>query len=219
MNSYVKGCTAYTNVVHYVEFVVEDGCLLPVKAHEADMGFDVCAKERVIIPPCTSKPVKVPTGLCVNMKPELAIQIQSRSGLAFNKGIRAFCGIIDSGYTGEIIVGLYNDGTEEYIVEKGDRIAQFCFYNVPTIILNKISNCDETERGAGGFGSTGKSSVMDKICDKTIDHDEDFVFKVPETPISIVKCSYCGGDHRSILPYGHKHRVCADERVEPKLKK
>jgi dUTP pyrophosphatase len=188
------------NNVHHVGFVVEAGCSLPVKAHEADMGYDVCAKVRVVIPPYTTKPVKVPTGLCVNMKPGLAIQIQSRSGLAFNKGIRAFRGIIDSGYTGEIMVGLYNDGPEEYIVEKGDRIAQFCFYNVPEVVLTKISKCDETERGTGGFGSTGKSSAIDKVCDKTTDHN-----KVPETPVSAVECRYCKGPHWSIKCSNRNH--------------
>ena len=144
---------------HEIGFVVDDGCELPIKAHENDMGYDVQSREDIVIPPKSFLPVKVKTGLRVDLPPGLGIQIQSRSGLAFNKGIRVFNGIIDSGYTGEIIIGLYNESCEEYRVCKGDRIAQLCFYNVPLIKLKKIEECVKSERGEKGFGSSGLIST------------------------------------------------------------
>ena len=81
----------------------------------------------------------------------------ARSGLAIKKGIRLSngIGVIDSDYRGEICVGLHNTGAEPFVVARGDRIAQMMFMPVYAADFITVDSLDETERGAGGFGSTG----------------------------------------------------------------
>ncbi|MER1940755.1 dUTP diphosphatase [Castellaniella sp. FW104-16D08] len=102
----------------------------------------------------------VPTGLALNMMdPGLVAVVASRSGLSLKHGIRVAqgIGVIDADYHGEIKVLLANDSTEPYDIQPGDRIAQLMFQPVVQAGLLLTETFDtETERGAGGFGSTGK---------------------------------------------------------------
>ncbi len=101
----------------------------------------------------------VPTGLAIALPgPEYAALVFARSGLGIKKGVCLSngVGVIDSDYRGEIGVGLVNLGSEAYTVQPGDRIAQLMVVPIvqPTVTLT--DDLDETERGAGGFGSTGR---------------------------------------------------------------
>ena len=147
---------------------------LPVYAHEGDAGMDVCAVEDVELFPFT--PTLVKTGLIANIPTGYEIQVRSRSGLALKYGITVFNGIgtIDEGYTGEIGVilmwvprcsitsGWFSGDTvfatcDEKVVkiQKGLRIAQFVVAPVTRCEPVEVTEVSDTERGTGGFGSTG----------------------------------------------------------------
>jgi dUTP pyrophosphatase len=122
-------------------------------------GFDLRASEHGSIKPNEFK--VVPTGLFFDLPENFEIQVRPRSGLAAKKGVTVLNspGTIDSDYTGEIKVILINHGNETFDIAKGDRIAQAVIATVTAkniIKLNKVSKIEkDTERGAGGFGSTG----------------------------------------------------------------
>ncbi|MFK3736188.1 dUTP diphosphatase [Massilia sp. TN1-12] len=117
---------------------------------------------------CISSPLSIPaggralvqTGLALNMMdPGLVAVVASRSGLSLKHGVRVAqgIGVIDSDYHGEIGVILANDGSEDYVVQPGDRIAQLMFQPVVQVALQFVEHfAIATERGEGGFGSTGK---------------------------------------------------------------
>ena len=82
--------------------------------------------------------------------------IWDRSGMAAKKGVHRFAGVIDSGYRGEIKVCLWNSSKEDfYIVNNGDRVAQILFQPVPHFSLIEVGSLDSSDRGSGGFGSSG----------------------------------------------------------------
>tara|TARA_R110001632_G_scaffold19823_14_gene59619 strand:- start:7623 stop:8249 length:627 start_codon:yes stop_codon:yes gene_type:complete len=102
----------------------------------------------------------VPTGLHFQLPPIMELQVRPRSGLAAKKSITVLNspGTVDSDYRGEVKVILINHGTEDFVVSNGDRIAQgviSSILNMDYINLNQVDELDETERGSGGFGSTG----------------------------------------------------------------
>ena len=117
-------------------------------AVEADSPVTIAPGERALIP----------TGMAISPAARDAVAIvAARSGLAIKKGICLAngIGVIDSDYRGEICVGLYNTSKEPFVVNRGDRIAQLMFMPVLSAKLCEVASLDETERGAGGFGSTG----------------------------------------------------------------
>ena len=99
----------------------------------------------------------LPTGLYIELPVGYEAQIRPRSGLALKRGLTVLNtpGTIDADYRGEICVGLHNTGTEPFEVNRGDRIAQMMFMPVLSADFIVSETLDETERGAGGFGSTG----------------------------------------------------------------
>jgi dUTP pyrophosphatase len=99
----------------------------------------------------------VPTGLRISMPVGVEAQIRPRSGLAAKHGVTVLNapGTIDSDYRGEICVILINHGSNEFVVEPGMRIAQMVFARVTTVEFKICENLDHSERGSGGFGSTG----------------------------------------------------------------
>ena len=100
----------------------------------------------------------VPTGLSVAFPEEYEIQIRPRSGLAAKNNISVLNtpGTVDSDYRGEIKVIIYNHGSENFVINNGDRIAQMILTPVIKMELEETNNLPETIRGEGGFGSTGK---------------------------------------------------------------
>ena len=131
---------------------------LPFYATEGSAGMDLiaCIDEDIVLP--TLGRALVPTGIAIEIPgPEFGAFVFARSGLAIKKGITlANCvGVIDSDYTGEIKVGLINMSNEEFVVTNGERIAQLVIMPVNQANLVVVDELDKTERGAGGFGSTG----------------------------------------------------------------
>ena len=113
-------------------------------------------KEPVSVKPKTSN--LIPTGLSVAFSEDYEIQIRPRSGLAAKNNISVLNtpGTVDSDYRGEIKVIIYNHGSENFVINNGDRIAQMILTPVIKMELEEANNLPETIRGEGGFGSTGK---------------------------------------------------------------
>lgn len=102
--------------------------------------------------------VSVPTGVAISPETDGVVAVvAARSGLAVKKGITLSngIGVIDSDYRGEIFVGLHNISDTDFTIERGDRIAQLMFMPVCSALFDVTDELDNTERGSGGFGSTG----------------------------------------------------------------
>ena len=148
-------------MLHYVQIKRMPGSediQLPVKMSELAAGFDLHA---AVEEPVTLSPGErqlIPTGLAIAMPGELEAQIRPRSGLAFKHGITCLNspGTIDADYRGEIKVLLINLGQEPFVIERHERIAQMVFQTVPKVEFVQSDELSDTERGAGGFGHTGK---------------------------------------------------------------
>lgn len=136
---------------------------IPLPAYATDgsaaMDLRACIESPVTIPPGGCELIK--TGLAINMMdPGLVAIVASRSGLSLQHHVHVAqgIGVIDADYHGEIGVILANDGAAAYSVQPGDRIAQLMFQPVVQVTLNYVEKFSiETERGEGGFGSTGKA--------------------------------------------------------------
>ena len=128
---------------------------LPAYAHPGDAGMDVRSIEELTLAPGAR--ALVHTGLVLMLPPDAEAQVRPRSGLALKHGVTVLNtpGTIDAGYRGEVGVILVNLGTEPFTVEKGMKIAQIVVSPVAQAEIVEVSSVDETDRGAGGFGSTG----------------------------------------------------------------
>ncbi|RHR08149.1 dUTP diphosphatase [Pseudoflavonifractor sp. AF19-9AC] len=123
----------------------------------AAMDLHACVDEAVTIP--AGGRAVIPTGLAIALpSADYVALVFARSGLGIKHGVApANCvGVIDSDYRGEVMVGLQNSGKEDYTVSPGDRIAQLMITPVVQAQVRLVDELDETERGAGGFGSTGQ---------------------------------------------------------------
>lgn len=135
---------------------LHDDAALPKYQSDGAGCFDLhSVEEDVRVLPKMSAVIR--TGLAFQIPPSFVMEIYSRSGHGFNNGIRlANCvGIIDADYRGEVMVKLTNDSQKTFIVNKGDRIAQAKLVWSPRVQFEEVDELDSTERGAGGFGSTG----------------------------------------------------------------
>jgi dUTP pyrophosphatase len=141
-----------------VRFVAEGGASVPEYKTEGSAGADVRAllKESVVLKP--GERAAVPTGLYIELPIGYEAQMRPRSGLALQKGITCLNspGTIDSDYRGELKVILVNLGQEAVRIESGDRIAQIVVSPVTRARFERADELGGTERGSGGFGSTGK---------------------------------------------------------------
>ena len=130
------------------------------KAHNTDAGYDMFAEQDYVINPRSS--ALISTGVRIHFPENLVAFVKSRSGLSVKHKLEVGAGVIDSGYTGEIMVHLYNHGNNVYQVNKGDKIAQLVFLALGDIQLTKVDKVTETSRGSNGFGSTGVSNEHTK---------------------------------------------------------
>ena len=121
-------------------------------------GMDLMAFIKKPIKLAAKNSCLVPTGLSVAFSSEYEIQIRPRSGLAIKNNISVLNtpGTIDSDYRGEIKIILFNHGNNEFIINNGDRIAQMILLPINKIDFEEVTNLPDTNRGKGGFGSTGK---------------------------------------------------------------
>jgi dUTP pyrophosphatase len=136
---------------------VREGAVVPVRAYEGDAGMDLAACARVELAPGAR--ALVPTGLAVAIPDGYAGYVQPRSGLAAKHGISIVNtpGLVDSGYRGELLVNLVNhDGADTFVVEPGMRIAQLVILPVPPVEPVEVDELPASERGEGGFGSSGR---------------------------------------------------------------
>lgn len=132
---------------------------LPAYATGQSAGMDIRAN---LDEPVTLKPLQrclVPTGLYIALPAGFEAQIRPRSGLALKKGITVLNspGTIDADYRGEVCIILVNLSAEDFVIEDGERIAQMVIARHEQAAWTEVETLDETERGAGGFGHTGKN--------------------------------------------------------------
>jgi dUTP pyrophosphatase len=140
-----------------VKIINKSANLLPQYATEGASGMDIRANndEQLLIKPMERK--LVPTGIFLEIPHGYEAQIRPRSGLAVNKGLTCLNtpGTIDSDYRGEVKVLLINLSNEEQTIVYGDRIAQMVFAKIEVAQLIEVTQLNETQRAAGGFGHTG----------------------------------------------------------------
>lgn len=141
-----------------VKVINRSGFDLPVYETEGAAGFDIRAKLGGGIKLSHGDRILVPTGLFVSIPKGYELQVRPRSGLAIKKGISIVNspGTVDSDYRGEIKVIMINLGYDDLYINPGDKIAQGVIAPVIQIEWEEVDNLDETERGDGGFGHTGK---------------------------------------------------------------
>jgi len=131
---------------------------LPAYSTELSAGMDI----RAFLPgPVVLKPLErklIPTGLFVEIPAGFEAQIRPRSGLALKKGITVLNspGTIDADYRGEVGIILINLSNEDFVIESGERICQMIISSHETVLWNLVEELEETVRGEGGFGHTGK---------------------------------------------------------------
>lgn len=148
---------------------LDDGAILPTRGHKTDAGLDLYSREdRSIYAMGTEILMNhqylpylhggecFDTGVHIELPPGYYGKIESKSGLNVKHNIVSCGGVIDEGYTGSIVVKLYNLGHETYEVHKGDKIAQLVIMPYATPDLEVVDALEDTERGDNGFGSTGK---------------------------------------------------------------
>ncbi len=134
------------------------GAKMPTAGSEYAAGYDLCACLEADIVIAPHETAMIPTGLAMAVPVGWFGAVFARSGLASKNGLRpANCvGVCDSDYRGEYTVALHNDSAVPQTIENGQRIAQLVILPCPSVRFTEASALPETERGAGGFGSTGK---------------------------------------------------------------
>lgn len=136
-----------------MKIVLDKGAIMPTRAHETDAGLDIYARERKLIRANSS--AVFDTGVHVELPVGTVGMLKSKSGLNVKHGLTSE-GVIDVGYTGSICVKLYNLSQTDYIVEVGDKISQLVILPILTPDLEQVESLEDTDRGNGGFGSTGR---------------------------------------------------------------
>ena len=131
-----------------------EGLPLPAYSSEHAVGLDVVAAESLTLDPGARHAVA--TGIAIAIPHGYEVQVRSRSGTAVRNGITCLTGTIDSDYRGEVKVVLINLGAEPFEIVRGERIAQLVPAPVLRAEFNVVESLDDTARGAGGFGSTGR---------------------------------------------------------------
>lgn len=135
--------------------LLRPGAKLPVRGTALASGFDIfaCIDADIRL---GQRPTLIPTGLALEVPPGFDAQLRPRSGLA-RQGILATLGTLDADYRGEIMIALYTLAPDiEYTVKNGDRIAQLVISQLANVAFAEVEALSDTERGAGGHGSTGR---------------------------------------------------------------
>lgn len=135
-----------------LKVMLDEGAYMPERAHEDDAGYDIKSPQDGYIPAHSSWTVD--TGVHVQIPKGYVGFLKSKSGLNVNHGLVSE-GVIDSGYTGSIVVKLYNHGNYTKQISEGQKITQLVILPIATPELEEVSSLEETERGDNGFGSSG----------------------------------------------------------------
>ena len=133
---------------------LNEDATLPTRANSGDAGWDLYASEDITVSANARSLIGTSISLAIPIK--YVGLIWPRSGLAVKNGVDVFAGVIDSSYRGEVKVCLYNSSDTPLNITKGDRIAQILIQEVPFFRLEEVIELNETSRGEGGFGSSGK---------------------------------------------------------------
>ena len=136
-----------------IKVMLDDGAMMPTKAHWSDAGYDIYAPDAFGVAPQHSWTID--TGVHMLIPDGYVGMIKSKSGLNTHHGLRCE-GVVDAGYTGSIKVTMYNDSHSPYIFAPGDKVTQIVILPVPETKLMQVDSLEETERGSNGFGSSGR---------------------------------------------------------------
>ncbi len=136
---------------------LSDKAVRPEYSTDESLGMDLSAAVDEPVTIKSKERILIPTGFAIQVPVGWGAFIFPRSGLSYKKGISlSNCvGVIDPDYTGEVKVSIINHSTEDYTINSGDRIAQLVFLPVEKATLKESDSLDDTDRGSGGFGSTG----------------------------------------------------------------
>lgn len=140
-----------------LKVMLDPGAKMPERAHSTDAGLDLFSTVDTVLPiksSVTDGCVCIDTGVHIGIPAGYVGMIKSKSGLNVNFSVTSE-GVIDSGYTGSIMVKLYNHGKNPVPIKKGQKISQLVLLPIITPDLELVDSMEDTERGTGGFGSTG----------------------------------------------------------------
>lgn len=137
-----------------MKVVLDKGAFEPLRGHEDDAGLDLRTPEKVTIHPGGS--VTINTRVHCEIPKGYFGKLESKSGLNVKHGVVCLGGIIDSGFTGSIVVKLYNFGPGDHTFYPGDKVVQMIIQPCNIPVIEYVDSLTKTERGASGFGSTGQ---------------------------------------------------------------
>ena len=136
-----------------MKIMLDEGAYMPTRAHDTDAGLDLYARETCIVNARES--AKFDTGVHIELPPDTVGFLKSKSGLMVKHGITSE-GVVDEGYTGSIVVKLFNNSDGYYVVNKGDKISQLVILPIIKPALELVDSLEQTDRGSNGFGSSGR---------------------------------------------------------------
>lgn len=136
-----------------MKVVLDKGAYMPVRAHKDDAGLDLRSPDTFIVK--AGKSLKIDSGVHVDIPAGYVGFLKAKSGLNVKYGITC-TGVIDAGYTGSIVVKLYNNGSDDVLFERGDKLTQLVILPIVCPDLIQVNRLEDTERGDAGFGSTGR---------------------------------------------------------------
>ena len=136
-----------------MNIMLDEKALMPIRGHATDAGLDLLSPIDTVVPAKGS--ITIDTGVHIKLPPNTAGFLKSKSGLNVKYSITSE-GVIDVGYTGSIVVKLYNYSNIDYAVSRGDKISQLVVMKINIPSLDVVESFEKTERGDNGFGSTGK---------------------------------------------------------------
>ena len=141
------------NIEIEIQLISSNG-KIPSQKHVSDIGYDISASDNVTLK--SNEVTLVSTGIAINLPQQCAGFVLPRSGLSTKHKITLINspGLIDPGYTGELLVPLINHGDVDYEIKVGDRIAQLVLINTNSVNFKVVDSLPETDRSSGGFGST-----------------------------------------------------------------
>lgn len=135
---------------------LDEGAYVPTRAHHTDAGYDLRSPKDAVLK--AGKSLAIDTGVHIELPRGKCALLVSKSGLNVLFDVTS-TGLIDEGYTGSIVVNLQNSGDQDIVIQRGDKISQFVIldYYAEPLVFVEVDDLGVTERGAAGFGSTGRS--------------------------------------------------------------
>lgn len=133
---------------------LSQNAVIPAYTHPGDAGMDLFSALDVTIK--KGEWVGIPIGVAMEIPDGYVGLIWDKSGLSIKSGLKTLGGVVDSGYRGEVKVGIANISSDDYIVHRGEKVAQMLIQKIEHVMVEEVDTLEDTARGADGFGSTGK---------------------------------------------------------------